>query len=123
MICTLPLPPALNHAFRAAISSQGRPYTYKTADAKRWQEEATLLINASRKTKEMILGPVRVVVKLYLKVDRDIDSSHKLLLDTLQVAGVIKNDKQIVELLTTKIRVKVGPRLVIILEDSYVAAR
>lgn len=100
----LPLPPALNHAYRASVSNSGRPYTYKTTHAKRWQEDAVLLINAARKSKVSYLQPVRVVIKLYLKHDRDIDSSFKLLLDTLQMSGLIMNDKQIHQLEASKIK-------------------
>ena len=94
----LDLPPALNKAYRASVSRNGRPYTYKTTEAKRWQRESQLIINASRKVKETEESPVGVNVKLFLSRDRDIDSSFKLLLDTLENAGVIKNDRQIGQL-------------------------
>ena len=119
--CSLPLPPALNSAFRAAIARTGRPYTYKTTEAKRWQSDACLLLNASRKTKETIEGPVSVTVTLLLKIDRDIDSSHKLLLDTLQESGILKNDKQVQRLETIKMKDKNNPRVIITLEELYVA--
>jgi Holliday junction resolvase RusA-like endonuclease len=98
----LPMPPALNHAYRASVSRNGRPYTYKSTKAKRWQSDAQLIINASRKVKKTYEGQVGVTINLYLKHDRDIDSSFKLLLDTLENSGVIKNDRQIGSLIAHK---------------------
>lgn len=102
----LTLPPALNHAYRASVARSGRPYTYKTSKAKRWQADSTLIINAARKRKTTITDPVKVEIKLYLKRDRDIDSSFKLLLDVLEISGVIKNDRQIVKLIASKTKSK-----------------
>jgi len=94
---SLPLPPALNHAFRSAVTRGGRPYSYKSSAAKKWQEVAWLLIR--RVWKYPPLNPP-IVVDVFIdpKHDRDVDSSAKLLLDTLQEAGVYQNDMKIVSL-------------------------
>lgn len=99
----LPLPPALNRCYRAHVSNRGRPYTYKTTEAKRWQRDARMLIYSQTKDRKKFTDSVRVAVELYLKRDRDIDSSFKLLLDTLEYANIIDNDRQIVELITKKV--------------------
>lgn len=102
MFAQLPLPPALNHCYRAAINNN-RPYLYKTSAAKQWQEEAGWILKTKfKKEKLPITEPVAVHIHLYLKHDRDIDSSHKLLLDTLQFVGIIANDKQVKLLITEK---------------------
>jgi Holliday junction resolvase RusA-like endonuclease len=98
----LPKPPALNRAYRAAVSRAGRPYTYKSSAAKRWQKDAAWLIISQRRDVETFTGKVAVHMRLYLNRDRDIDSSFKLLLDTLETSKVIVNDKQIVELSAVK---------------------
>jgi Holliday junction resolvase RusA-like endonuclease len=99
----LPLPPTLNHSYGTFSTKTGRSYIYKRNTAKAWQQEATFIIRGARKQKPLIETPVSVKVTLYLIRNRDIDSSHKLLLDTLEFAQVIKNDKQIFHLETDKI--------------------
>lgn len=94
---TLPMPPALNRAFRSAVTRQGRPYSYKSSAAKRWQQDAWFLIR-NKWHFEPMEPPIIVDVFIDPIRDRDIDSSAKLLLDTLQEAGVYKNDMKIVSL-------------------------
>ena len=96
------MPPALNRAFRPSVSRGGRPYTYKSSEAKRWQKDAGWLLIAARGANPTFEGNVRVDLKLLVKRDRDIDSSFKLLLDALEDAKVIKNDRQITHLCAVK---------------------
>lgn len=99
----LPLPPPLNACYGVNISRQGRPYSYKRRIAKEWQDEACLIIWQQVGNHPPSLDKFIANVELHVIRDRDIDSSHKLLLDTLQTANIIKNDKQIVELNTKKV--------------------
>ena len=98
----LTLPPTLNHSYGVTNHRGGRSYMYKRSDAKAWQREARLDIYQQLGKVETITDPVKIVMELYLKHNRDIDSSHKLLLDTLEYAQIIKNDKQIIDLHTKK---------------------
>lgn len=91
----LPLPPTTNHAYRTSTSKSGRSYLYKTNEAKRWQKEAGMLINAKRK-KKVTFPFVRVDVRYELIYDRDVDSSLKLLFDTIEDIGIVNDDKKIV---------------------------
>jgi Holliday junction resolvase RusA-like endonuclease len=100
----LPLPPALNKCYRPSVTKTGKPFTYKTKIAKQWQSDAALLIKSQIKGNKPFKGDVRVAIMLYLKRDRDIDSSFKLLLDTLEYTNVIENDKQICLLMCGKVK-------------------
>jgi len=114
----LPLPPVQNHAYGASATKSGRPFVFKRNVAKAWQTEATLLIRSARQRKTLITTKVSVLVILYLTHNRDIDSSHKLLLDTLEYAQVLKNDRQIFHLDTYK--VYPSPEEGLLLEVRYV---
>jgi Holliday junction resolvase RusA-like endonuclease len=110
---TLPLPPPLNACYGVTTSRQGRPYSYKRNPAKAWERDAQLLIYQQLGKLNPIESKVSLTVELYLVRDRDIDSSHKLLLDTLQSVNMIKNDKQIIELNTKKVYPAKEPRIVV----------
>jgi Holliday junction resolvase RusA-like endonuclease len=99
----LPIPPALNHAYRAAVSKGGRPYSYRPQVVKRWQRDAVWQILAARKSEPTMTGPVRVELELWLKRERDIDSSFKVLFDAMEQAQVFVNDRQITQLYAEKI--------------------
>jgi Holliday junction resolvase RusA-like endonuclease len=117
---TLPLPPPLNACYGSAVSRNGRPYPYKRNIAKTWQRDAIyLIISQVGKITESTL-PVSVDIKLYVTRNRDIDSSHKLLLDTLQMSHLIKNDMQIIHLCTDKVYPSKEPRVMVDL--NYVGA-
>ena len=89
---------------------------YKRSDAKRWQRDAFLLIYSKVKENPFFDKQVNVECHLYLKRDRDIDSSFKLLCDTLENAKVIKNDKQIRRLSAEKYKSK-DPKLVVVISE------
>ena len=98
----LPLPPAINASYGVTSSKKGISYMYKRAEAKRWQRDAFLLIYSQTKDHSMFNEQVVVKCELHLKRDRDVDSSFKLLCDTLENAKIIKNDRQIVEISARK---------------------
>lgn len=114
---TLPLPPTLNHAYRSFVASGNRPALYKTAKAKAWQNEARFLIYSQDNKQPKYARPVNVVVNMFLKYNRDIDSSLKLLLDTFETAGIVENDKWIYSLSVTKEMKAKEPRMEVTVND------
>jgi Holliday junction resolvase RusA-like endonuclease len=91
----LPLPPPLNSIYRAAVTRSGHPFTYLTRTAKEWQTEAWLSITQQTKERPHWDIPVLLRMKMYLKTNRDYDSSLKLFSDVLETAGILKNDRYI----------------------------
>ena len=90
---TIPLPPSLNNIFF------NRPHggRSKTTEYKNWVELASWEIRKQRP--KMIEGDAAI----HLTIERpnaqsDLDNRIKAVLDALQKAGVLKNDRQIVDL-------------------------
>jgi Holliday junction resolvase RusA-like endonuclease len=87
--------------YRSSIHYRsGKPYTYKTPDAKRWEHDASLLIKQAYGRQAPFTTDLEVTLELHLTRKRDIDSSHKALFDALEQSGVIENDNQIAVLHT-----------------------
>ena len=81
-----------------------------TNEGKAWKELAGNLMLKYCKYKKLISKPMAVSVDMFLKYDRDIDSSLKLLLDAME--GVIYHDDKLVNrLLVTKQKDSEEPRL------------
>lgn len=93
MIYTLPMPPSINATYRSGIGNRW----YKAPTARSWESLAWGVIMASGKLKT-ILGGVEVAIYMYCKRDRDIDSGIKIVLDLLEKARIIKNDRQVLKL-------------------------
>ena len=90
---TISLPPSLNNIFRN-MAQGGRA---KTADYKGWLTAAAWEIKAQRPT------PIAGDVAVDLVIERpnaasDLDNRIKPVLDACQTAGVIENDKRVVDL-------------------------
>lgn len=98
----LPLPPPLNSVYK-----MGKGRYYKDQKARDWEEE----VGYTLKQEKPLKGPLSVDITMFLKVDRDIDSSLKLVLDVMATVGVYENDKQIEYLTVSKTRDKSKPRL------------
>lgn len=98
----LPLPPTTNHIFHPFASKSGRVYTYKSTEAKRWQADAVLLIKSKLKVKKPIGRFIGVYVDAWFSHDRDIDSVQKVLYDAIQQAGLVDNDRNIIDERTRK---------------------
>lgn len=105
---TLHLPPTLNHSYGIANNR-----IYKTNEAKDWQEAVSWMFKNTPK----FSGQVAVEIRMYLKYDRDIDSSLKLILDTLQTMEVYPNDKKIAELHVYKYKDPENPRMELRIDD------
>ena len=86
-------------------SGPKRPMVMKTAEARKWMKSAVDHIGLWRNVHRVpvIEQPVRVSIDVYRKVDAgDIDNYAKGVLDALQEAQVIRNDRLVTELLMRK---------------------
>lgn len=106
MTLTLPLPPALNDVYRPNFGN--RKGVRKTAEAQDWELAAQWLAKAAKW--EPLEGPVVMVVQIFYKTERDIDSSQKILQDCLQGCGYT-DDRQIKKLIVEKFKDNANPRL------------
>jgi len=103
MKCTLTLPPTTNRLYRM----HGH-ILYKTTEARDWEREAWVIL---RNTKTpQFTGKVSVHLSFFLKRDRDVDNM-KIVLDTLEKAGILINDSQVVHMEIDKQMSQRQPRL------------
>lgn len=113
-ILTLSLPPTLNHTYKV-----GRGRFYKDKKVIDWEDQTEWMIKQQRLHGVKIpklTGEIKAYINMFLKRDRDIDSSLKLVLDTLARMGFYENDRQVVRIEVTKTKSD-DPRLEITLED------
>lgn len=89
IIVSLPFPPSLNRLWRA-----GKGKVYRSADYEAWRSESAWEARRQAGTRK-IAGQFRIIVNVVRpdRRHRDIDNLLKAVLDCLQHAGVIKNDK------------------------------
>lgn len=99
------LPPTVNHLYRT-----GGRHRYKTAEGVAYQEATAAKMRAQR---EMLparrcvgpyLGPVALHIVMTSRTRRrwDLDNRVKAVQDCLQMAGIIKDDSQITELVVRR---------------------
>jgi len=93
MTYSLPLPPCLNQTYKI-----GNRNFYKAEEAKAWEKEAYYLLKSQNRGKKPLIGQIDLEIDLYLKFDRDEDSSVKIIQDILAKAGIYENDKQVIDL-------------------------
>ena len=94
---TLPLPPSVNGLY-ANVPKAGR---VKTARYKAWLAEAGWEVKRQILTPPMILGPVRVCIRVSGSGKRgDLDGRIKAVLDLLTVQRIWRDDRQVEELHT-----------------------
>lgn len=108
----LPLCPPLNQVYRHVGNR-----VYKSAKAREWEKEAGWEIKRQRETKKPIGCNVEVFISLYLRRDRDIDSSQKLLLDVMEKVGVYKNDRQVHALHVFKEKTNNDPAMIVQVDE------
>jgi len=107
-IVTDGMPPSDNHAY----AFRGKLH-FLTKEAKLFKEQVMWLAQELVKNKEPMLGDVSVVINYYIKRDRDLLGSDKLLMDALQ--GIVYvNDKQITHAELNKFSDKLNPRVELI---------
>jgi Holliday junction resolvase RusA-like endonuclease len=85
------IPPSVNNYIR-----HWKGVTYKKREARVWQEAAAWLMRREWGRKEPYCGPVYVFVRAYTPLADSMDADNRLkpAQDALEMAGVIKNDKQ-----------------------------
>ena len=99
------LPPTVNHLYRT-----GGRHRYKTPEGVAYQEATAAEMRAQR---EMLparrcvgpyLGPVALHIVMTSRTQRrwDLDNRVKAVQDCLQMAGIIKDDSQITELVVRR---------------------
>ncbi len=86
----LPLPPTTNSTYRHVGHR-----VFMTREAKVWVNEALWLLKTAQKP---LHEPTELFITYYLKRDRDVDGSHKIIIDTLQKAGWFANDSVLTDL-------------------------
>lgn len=97
----LTLPPTTNHTYH----HHGHT-VYMTKEAKDWQRDAVWLLKAHKGE-----NPTSVSITYYLKRERDVDGSHKIILDAMTKAGVMVDDKLIIDVDFHKRWNKINPRV------------
>lgn len=105
------MPPSVNAMYRRNPHGFGM---YKTPEAKAWITEC--LNHIGRKTP--LKGKIDVSVEFYFARESDIDNRLKPLLDLLQEANVVENDKQVYSLVVTKYFDKVKPRVELVVQEN-----
>jgi len=108
---TLPMPPSVNAMYRRNPKGYGM---YKTPEAKMWIAECLRHI----RRKNPLKGKIDVSVEFYFQREADIDNRLKPLLDLLQEANVVENDKQVYSLVVTKFFDKVKPRVELVVQEN-----
>jgi len=103
----LELPPTTNHTY----FHKGH-MVFKSHEARMWEQQALFDI-ARQKVPPLAEGKVYVVMDMFLKRDRDIDSSQKIVLDILAKAGIYTNDKLVEHLTIRKFIDKESPHIVV----------
>ena len=90
---SLPMPPSVNALWRARRGASGKPQFYLDRRYATWKRVADNIIMATR-PKPRIRGHFAIYIVLDDRKRRgDADNRAKALLDTLQRAGVIEDDK------------------------------
>lgn len=108
---TLPMPPSVNAMYRRNPRGFGM---YKTPEAKAWITECLSHI----RRKNPLKGKIDVSAEFYFARESDIDNRLKPLLDLLQEANVVENDKQVYSLVVTKLFDKVNPRVELVVVEN-----
>lgn len=108
----IPYPPSVNHLYgqrgnRRFIKKKGVEFFEKVKEI------------VSQKVFAQFLGDVSVTAHLYPpdRRKRDIDNTLKAILDSLQKAGVYKNDNQVKQLFVARINAVKGGRVDLIVEE------
>lgn len=103
---TIPLPPPLNATYK-----YGKGKYYKVKEVRDWEEEAGWEIKRQVKKSKPLTENIYVCLAMFLKRDRDIDSSIKTVLDLLQSLRIYSNDSQVTFLNVRKELDKKTPRM------------
>lgn len=88
LILSLPFPPSVNHYLKRSKFG-----TYKTKEAKAYEDEIALLVMVARANKHLSI-PVEIEYLIWFPDNRrrDIANYEKVLTDSLVKAGVMEDD-------------------------------
>ncbi len=110
------------NAARAAVAVKGKLRLITTAKARAWKEKAIWELKSQRGTVPTITGPCQATITVYLPTKAgDADNYVKLVLDAVQDAGIILNDRQVNSLTVTKEVDKSNPRVEITIATKAAA--
>ena len=95
MTINLPFPPSVNMIWRTMVRGK-RAITYMSADGKEYRNDVRVRVLESG-IRSTLTGRLTVEILIHPpdRRKRDIDNSLKALLDSMQHAGVYKDDSQI----------------------------
>jgi len=106
---TLTMPPSTNALYR--YTTKGRvSFAYRTNEYKKWIADSLKSLSMQVKHNKIISGDTYVGIHYFLKFNRDIDNG-KAILDLLEHAGLIVNDKQVTFMNLRKEFDKENPRV------------
>lgn len=105
------MPPSVNQMYRRNPKGHGM---YKTPEAKVWIQKCLSII----KKKNPLKGKVDVGIELYFQREADIDNRIKPILDLLQEAKILDNDKQVYSLVVNKYFDKNDPRVELNIQEN-----
>lgn len=89
-------PPSTNHLYARRA---GRKGVYLAPQYRTWRKEASLIIKeAVCKSGWNATAPYKVNIKAIIKPNRDLDNIIKPILDAIQDAGAIENDRDVSEI-------------------------
>ncbi len=112
MIYTIEGRPISINSARAAVKVKGVPRLITTKKARDWKTKAAWSLIAQRGTTPCICGPCEVSLTIYLPTRAgDADNYVKMVLDALQTAAIIANDRQVQQLTVRKEVDKARPRV------------
>jgi Holliday junction resolvase RusA-like endonuclease len=118
---TLELEPMSTNRANIIVHPKGstRPMVMKSTEARAWMRAARVRLELWRNVHRVpcIKQPVSVSIDVYRKSDAgDLDNYAKGLLDALQEAKVLRDDKQVVELHMRKFVDRRRPRYEVVVE-------
>lgn len=89
----------------------GNGKIYTPNNIKRWVKDSIWLLKPVMRKHKMITEKCQLEAQFYIKHDKDIDNMLGSLMDLLQGAGLLKNDRLVVEVLAKKHKVKINPHV------------
>jgi Holliday junction resolvase RusA-like endonuclease len=94
------LPPSVNHYLRRSGKC-----TYKTREAREWQSNAATILMLENRRKPVYEGNVYVEVQCHTPRVKAIDADNRLKCaqDSVALAGIIKNDNQVMRVTAEKL--------------------
>jgi Holliday junction resolvase RusA-like endonuclease len=101
---------------RRIIFKQGKPLNIKSKEAIDWNNHAILQLKAARKHPEPHQSDTKLTAHIYYRSNKS-DLSDELLCDAFEKAGIIQNDRQIVEKHLYRYKDKDNPRVEVMLES------